>query len=57
MIQEPGDRKGRPYISCRSSVVGYVGTTLAVARQKHSSLFLDHSQALTLGQEVFDNET
>ena len=31
-IQEPGDRKGRPYISCRSNVPGYVGATLAVAR-------------------------
>ncbi len=34
MIHEPGDRKGRPYMKCRSSVLGYVGATLAVARQQ-----------------------
>ncbi len=38
-MKEPGDREGRPYISCGNIGSGNVGATLAVAR------FMNNSQA------------
>ena len=47
-VARPDDRKGRPYISCRSSLEGYVGATLAVVRQKLNNSPRPHALGIIL---------